>query len=63
MTIQHLIVALILMAAVAYAVRRIYRAFRSANNPCHGCEGCQIKSLRRGIPTENCEKAHQSKKK
>ena len=63
MTYQYLLVALILAAAVAYAVCRIFRSFRSAGDPCHGCEGCQLKSLRKGIQTEICEKTRRNKKK
>ncbi|MDO4309605.1 MAG: FeoB-associated Cys-rich membrane protein [Prevotella sp.] len=40
---QTFIVVLILIAAVGYAVRRVWLLLRRRNSPCHGCEGCALR--------------------
>lgn len=40
---QTFFVILILIAAVGYAVCRVWLALRRRNSPCHGCEGCALR--------------------
>lgn len=39
-TIQHILVAVVVIAAVAYATRAIYRALRCRKHAPLGCAGC-----------------------
>lgn len=40
---QTLFVIFILIAAVGYAVRRVWLALKRRNSPCYGCEGCALR--------------------
>ncbi|GEM_PF-2228811 len=40
---QTFIVILILIAAVGYAVWRIWLLLKRRNSPCYGCEGCALR--------------------
>ena len=40
--IQYTILIVILIAAVAYAGRRIYLTWRHSNDKCYGCKGCAL---------------------
>ena len=51
-TIQHILVAVVVIAAVAYAVRAIYRALRCRKHAPLGCTGCPL--------LENCHKSPKS---
>jgi len=44
---QYLIVAIVLVLAIAYAIRRIRKAVSHKDNPCDGCAGCAIRDIRR----------------
>ena len=51
---QGLIVAITLLAAVAYIGWRTYLALARAHDPCHGCQGCALREMAR--------KSHSKKK-
>jgi len=51
---QGLIVAITLLAAVAYIGWRTYSALARAHDPCHGCQGCALRDMAR--------KSHSKKK-
>lgn len=56
---QGLIVAITLLAAVAYIGRRIYTALARAHDPCHGCQGCALRDMTRKAHTkEKGKQAH-----
>jgi hypothetical protein len=57
---QLVVVAIVLIGAVGYAVRRIYINFKKANDPCYGCTGCALKDIK---DKKNCEKGCCSHKK
>ena len=40
--VQYTILIVILIAAVAYAGRRIYLTWRHSNDKCYGCKGCAL---------------------
>ena len=44
---QGLIVAITLLAAVAYIGWRTYSALARAHDPCHGCQGCALRDMAR----------------
>lgn len=61
MTLQHIIVLIVLAAAVAYAGYRVWRAFHPSdnNNPtCAGCpliDNCKQKKAGNNMPVDtNC---------
>jgi hypothetical protein len=39
---QNIIVGIIVLLAVIFVIKRIYRNIRHANDPCYGCGGCEI---------------------
>ena len=47
-TLQHILVAIVVLAAVAYAARAIHRALRCRKHAPLGCAGCPL--------AENCRK-------
>lgn len=40
--VQYTILIVILIAAVAYAGRRIYLTWRHSSDRCYGCKGCAL---------------------
>lgn len=44
--LQYIIVIVILVAALAYAIRMVYRAITRTSGLCDGCQGCQLKELK-----------------
>ena len=40
--VQYTILIVILIAAVAYAGRRIYLTWRHSGDKCYGCKGCAL---------------------
>ena len=44
---QEIAVVIVLLVALSYGGRRIYKVFRSAGDPCYGCAGCRNKPKRR----------------
>ena len=46
--IQHILVAIVVVAATAYAARAIYRALRCRKHAPTGCAGCPL--------ADNCRK-------
>ncbi|MCI6671204.1 MAG: FeoB-associated Cys-rich membrane protein [Prevotellaceae bacterium] len=42
MYIQYIIVIAILLFAIGYVVRSLWRTFRCTHNRCEGCDGCSL---------------------
>ena len=52
--IQNVIVAIIILAALAYVGYSIYRSVKPGSDPkssCGGCTGCELKDLNKGCAT------------
>lgn len=64
---QGLIVAITLLAAVAYIGWRIYTALARAHDPCHGCQGCALRDMTRKAHAKekgkqaHCDREHDTK--
>ncbi len=58
---QHVVVAIIIAAALFYAGRQIRRALKRPYDPCVGCDGCQLNDAIRRRQT--CEKKNLSAEK
>ena len=55
---QEIAVVIVLLVALSYGGRRIYKVFRSAGDPCYGCAGCPLKAQKQAQ-----QKQAQKKKK
>lgn len=40
--LQYIILIIILVAAIAYAGRRLYLTIRHSGDKCYGCKGCDL---------------------
>ena len=59
-TIQTFLVALVILMAIGYAARRIYRALENTDAPCRGCNGCALGDKWRGQKHENKPAEHEN---
>ena len=56
---QEIIVAIIVIIAVAIALRWTFKALNSKGNPCHGCSGCPHQHGKGKTDSINsCHKSH-----
>ena len=57
-SVQHVIVFVVLAAAVGYAAWHTYKAFKQPDDPCAGCDGCALKELKQQNKTACDKKLH-----
>lgn len=43
MNYQTIVIAIVLIGAVAYALKRLLSTWREAQSGCYGCKGCALK--------------------
>lgn len=59
---QYILIALILVAALGYVARQVYRAFSHGGDPCHGCSGCTMHQQLKDRKDKTCQEKTLNKK-